>query len=324
MSYHSPAVHSVLAEPIRAFLNYKRALSRKYRNEAAALHLLDRYVAEQGITALEQIDTQVIDRFLASRPRDRPRSYNHLLGVTRRFCEWAVLHRLLDRNPVNAQPRRATSRRIPYLFSLDDARRLLGAAHCMEDNGNAPHRALVYETIFALLYGLGLRVGEAARLRVGDVQLDRATLFIRDTKFGKSRFVPFGPHLGERIGCYLDEQFGTDRNPDAPLFSFTKRGCIGEGTISQTFHGLVPRLGLEIAVGVAPPRLHDLRHAFAVGTLLRWYQAGVAPNRRLIQLSTFLGHVDPASTALYLTITEDLLREADRRFQIFSPNGGQP
>ncbi len=324
MNPHSADLHSVLAEPIRAFVEYKRALSRKFRAEASALRLLDRYLTEQGVTAPEQINADVMNNFLASRPRNRPRSYNHLLGVTRRFFEWAALHKLIERSPVSARPRRETSRRIPYLFSLDDAKRLLDVAHCMPDRGNAPHRALVYETIFSLLYGLGMRVGEAARLRVGDVQLDRAALFIRDTKFGKSRIVPFGPHLGERIGRYLDAQFGTDRNPDAPLFSFTKRGCIGEGTISQTFHGLLPRLKLEIPTGVTPPRLHDLRHAFAVGTLLRWYQEGVDPSRRLIQLSTFLGHVNPASTAVYLTITEDLLREADRRFQAFAPTGGQP
>jgi integrase len=69
--------------------------------------------------------------------------------------------------------------------------------------------------------------------------------------------------------------------------------------------------------------LHDLRHAFAVGTLLRWYQEGVDPNRRLIQLSTFLGHTDPASTSVYLTITEELLRQADLRFRAFAPRRGQ-
>lgn len=324
MSRRSPDLHSVLAGPIRAFVEYKRALSRKYRTEAASLCLLDQYLSEQGLTVREQIDAQVIDGFLASRPRDRPRSYNHLLGVTHRFFEWAILHRLTERNPVTARPRPETSRRLPYLFSLDDARRLLNAARCLKDRSRAPHRALVYETIFALLYGLGLRVGEVTQLQVGDVQLERATLFIRDTKFSKSRLVPFGPHLGERLTSYLDDQFGTERNPDDPLFSFTKRGCIHEGTISQTFHALVPRLGLQIPTGVSLPRLHDLRHSFAVGTLLRWYQEGIDPNRRLIQLSTFLGHTDPTSTSVYLTITEDLLRQADQRFQAFAPTGGHP
>jgi hypothetical protein len=74
---------------------------------------------------------------------------------------------------------------------------------------------------------------------------------------------------------------------------------------------------------VCAPRLHDLRRAFAVDTLLRWYRSGIDPNARLLHLSTFLGHVEPASTAVYLTITEELLREADRRFRVFAPGRGR-
>ena len=92
--------------------------------------------------------------------------------------------------------------------------------------------------------------------------------------------------------------------------------------ISQTFHALVPKLELHIPPGVSSPRLHDLRHSFAVATLLRWYREGIDPNCRLMSLSTFLGHVDPNSTAVYLTITEDLLHEAAQRFHAMAPKGG--
>jgi integrase len=80
---------------------------------------------------------------------------------------------------------------------------------------------------------------------------------------------------------------------------------------------MFPSLHIEIPPGVSPPRLHDLRHSFAVGTLLRWYRTGDDPSRRLLYLSTFMGHVAPSSTAVYLTITEDLLREANVRFERF-------
>lgn len=176
--------------------------------------------------------------------------------------------------------------------------------------------------IFALLYGLGLRVGEAVRLQLGDVDFQRDTLFVRETKFSKSRLVPLGPRLATRLRDYIEKHHGGTSASDRPLFSFTKRGCICPETVSQTFHALVPKLGLVLPPGVSSPRLHDLRHAFAVGTLLRWYRQGIDPNCRLIHLSTFLGHVDPNSTAVYLTITEELLREADRRFRAFAPSGG--
>lgn len=323
MSRPHAELHSVLAMPIKTFLQYKRALGCKYQTEAAALYLLDDYVADQRAMTWERLDSGLIEGFLASRPRSHARSYNNLVAVIHRFFEWTVTQRMTDHNPVTAKPRRVTGQRIPYLFSLGDARRLLDVARSLPTRPKAPHRALVYETVFALLYGLGLRVGEVTRLLVGDVQFERATLFVRDTKFNKSRLVPFGPQMGGRLTNYVEQRFGGHGDPDAPLFSFTKRGAIHECTISLAFHSLLPRLGLNIPAGVAHPRLHDLRHAFAVGTLLRWYQEGIDPNTRLIQLSTFLGHTDPASTSVYLTITEELLRQADQRFRAFAPRRGQ-
>jgi integrase len=102
------------------------------------------------------------------------------------------------------------------------------------------------------------------------------------------------------------------------LFSFNGRTYVNPCTASQTFHHLVGDLGLAVPSGVSPPRLHSLRHSFAVGCLLRWYRQGLDPAARLHQLSTFMGHVDPASTAVYLTITPALMEEANRRFEAFA------
>ncbi len=141
--------------------------------------------------------------------------------------------------------------------------------------------------------------------------------------------MPFGPRIASLL---TDYRAATEarRGPLAaarPFFSFTRRGAIHPCTITQTFHHLMPRLQLVIPDGVASPRLHDLRHSFAVGTLLRWYRTGVDPQARLLHLSTFLGHVDPASTAVYLTITPALLAAASDRFARYaasSTEGGTP
>lgn len=319
---NSPSFHRVLAAPLATFIQYKQALNCKYRTEAAALQLFDRYLSEHHIADWESTDKILIEDFLKSRPRTRPRSFNHLVGVLRRFFAWAVVQRLTRCNPVSAKLRRETSQRIPYLFNLNDARCLLELVRSLSDRSRAPHRALVYETVFSLLYGLGLRVGEVARLKLKDVDFAQDTLFIFETKFSKSRIVPLGPKLADRLRRYIEQCHGGKREPDAPLFSFTKRGCIGPGTISQTFHKLLPKLNLPIPPGISPPRLHDLRRSFAVRTLLRWYREGIDPNSRLMHLATFLGHVDPDSTAVYLPITEELLREADQRFRAAAPKGG--
>lgn len=320
---------SPLAAPIRRFVAHKRALNRRFDTEERALCLFDRYLVMQDVNDLTCVTPAVIDGFLEWRPRSRPRSYNHLLGVVRRLFDWMVDQEMLDHSPVRQRPRRETARRVPYLFDLPHARRLVEVAASLAENNKARQRGPTYAMIFALLYGLGLRVGEAARLTRADVDLGRRLLIIRGTKFAKTRLVPFGPHMAERLRAYLElraSQYGT-LEPEAPVFSFTSGRAIHPGTISQTFHVLIPRLGLVLPAGVAPPRVHDLRHSFAVATLLRWYREGVNPSSRLLHLSTFLGHVDPASTAVYLTITADLLQAAGERFARFvAPlsTGGSP
>ncbi|MDD5269490.1 MAG: tyrosine-type recombinase/integrase [Methylococcales bacterium] len=314
-------LHSALAQPIADFLHYKQALNKKYQTETLALRLFDSYLFGQGITGWQAVTSSVIDAFMASRSRHRPRSYNHLLGVLRRFFDWAVLQRWINQNPVVERSKRETGKRLPYLFDLTTARRILAVASGLPDTPKGPQRALVYETVFALLYGLGLRVGEVARLTVGDVDFTGNILCIRETKFSKHRWVPFGPNMANRLRRYCDQRYGETAATETPLFSFTQGRHIHPCTISQTFHKLLPQLELQLPPGVAPPRVHDLRHSFAVGTLLHWYREGVDPNRRLIHLATFLGHVDPNSTAVYLTITDELLREAAQRFHAFAQPG---
>jgi len=309
-----------LETAVERFLEHKRALGRKYHSEEHELRLLVRFAGEHHARRLGQLTPALLEDFLASRPRPRPRSFNHLLGVVAGLLDWAVTRELLEVSPLQVRRRRVTSVRVPFLFDASHARRLLEAAAALPDNSRARQRGPVYRAIFALCYGLGLRAGEACGLRLGDIDTSRRLLVVRGGKFGKSRLVPHGPRIaglvaqqaGRRPAC------GTAAGPDSPLFSFDGHRCVHPGTASQTFHHLVATLGLAVPDGVSPPRLHDLRHSFAVGCLLRWYREGLDPSARLHQLSTFMGHVDPVSTAVYLTITPQLLDEASRRFEDFA------
>jgi site-specific recombinase XerD len=314
MSSQCVGFQGPLASEMRAFVDGKRTLGRRYLSEEKQLRIFDAFLVQHGLTSAADVTPEVIGTFLASLSRPRPRSYNEMLGVVRRLFEWLVRQGRLSGSPVRAKPRRRTAQRIPYLLDPEDARRLLELAGSMPDNPRAPLRGPSYKTIFALLYGLGLRVGEVARLCRADVDFDRDLLIIRDTKFGKSRLVPFGPRIGALLRDYVELR-GSSLSADSALFSFTRRAAVHPGTISQTFHQLVRRLGLVPPAGVAAPRVHDLRHSFAVGTLLRWYRDGVDPAARLFHLATFLGHANPSSTAVYLTITTELLAAANRRFE---------
>lgn len=311
---------SFLADGINRFLAHKRALGRRFDVEEKTLRLLDRFLTEHKLISMGAVSPDVIDDFLATRPRATPRSYNHLLGTVRRLFDWLAQQGIITDSPVQAKARRQSSRRIPFLFDQDAAKRLLELAGGLKHNPRAPMRAQTYRTMFALLYGLGLRVGEVTRLCDQDVNFERQVLSIRETKFYKSRLVPFGPRIAALLKAYLESRKPHRLFPmhDSPLFSFVQNCPINPGTVSQAFHALIPLLKLNIPDGVASPRLHDLRHSFAVGTLLRWYRSGIDPGSRLLSLSTFLGHVSPVSTADYLTITGDLLRAAGERFERFA------
>ena len=308
-----------LATTVDRFLTHRRAVGRKYLSEQRELALLVRFADARDIDGLDGLTSQLLDEFLASRPRTRPRSFNHLLGVVAVFLDWTVSQQLLAATPLRTRRRRATAERIPFIFDPAQARRLLDVADGLADNPRARGRGATYRSIFALCYGLGLRGGEACGLRIGDVDAERQLLVVRGGKFGKTRLVPHGPGIGQLLADQLQRRRnGRVLADEAPLFTFDGHRCVHPGSASQTFHRLLPHLELQVADGVGSPRLHSLRHSFAVGTLLRWYRQGDDPTARLFELSTFMGHVDPTSTAVYLTITTELFDEANRRFETFA------
>lgn len=192
---------------VEQFLAHKRMLDRKYLSEEAELRLLVRFAEQHHVDRLDQLTAALLDDFLASRPRSRPRSFNHLLGVVRGLLDWAVTYEILQSSPLHTRRRRGTTARIPFVFDVAAARRLLEAAGTLPDNPRALQRGPTYRTIFALCYGLGLRAGEVCGLRLGDVDAQRDLLVVRGGKFGKTRLVPHGP----RIGALIAEQLARRR-----------------------------------------------------------------------------------------------------------------
>ena len=316
-----PGFRSALGSHIERFLSHHRALGKRFDTEESALRLFDRFLVEQGLDEPDQIVPELIDAFVSSRPRHTARSYNHLLNVLQRLFRWLVTQEVMASSPVLSRPRRTTRNQAPFLFSPTQAARLLAAAEGLRDWPGAVRRGRSYRMIFTLMYGLGLRVSEVANLHRGDLDLERRCLCIERSKFGKSRLVPFGPKMDTALRRYLQEhERGRSLSAADPLFSLAEDGRqpIGSKSISRTFRKLLPELDLRVPAGVAPPRLHCLRHSFATSTLLRWYRAGLDPSARLLQLSTFLGHVNPASTSVYLTVTSELRRQAADRFERFA------
>ena len=315
-SFQSP-----LASPITRYLASKRLLGCNFNTEDRALRLLDHYLIDQAVLSIADITAQQLEHFLTSRPRNTATSYNNLLGVVRRLFDWMVDQQELHASPLQAGSRRETARRLPFLYEQTTIKQLLDYAAALPDNPRSRQRGSTYATIFALLAGLGLRIGEVSRLKYGDVDLQGDVLLVRNSKFGKSRLVPFGPRLAARLRAYvaLREQRLGSPTPDDPFFTWNGRTAVHTNSIRNTFYeDILPRLDLCVPPGTRNPCVHGLRHTFAVQTLLRWYREGVDPNARLNHLSTFLGHLNLHSTAVYLTITSELLEAANQRFETFA------
>jgi integrase len=303
-----------LQRTVDRFLAHKRAHGRKSHSEEKELRLLVTFDTEHDAGRLSDLTPASLEQFLGSRSRSRPKSFNHLRNAVGCLMDWAVSQQLIAVSPLRTRRRRVTSDRIPFLFDPGQARQLLDAAGALSDNPRAARGDLPHDV--RVCYGLGLRAGEVCGLRLGDVDTTRALLVVRGGKFGKTRLVPHG----QRIAALLAAQLQRRRDDDAtgneePLFTFVASRPAHPCTASQVFHRVVMALDLPVPDGVSPPTLHSLRHSFAVGCLLRWYRQGLDPASRVYQLSTSIGHVDPSSTAIYLTITPELLDEANRRFE---------
>ena len=211
--------------------------------------------------------------------------------------------------PLGLMPRRAPWRR-PFIYSAADIDALLAAA------GRtivSPLRAATYQTLIGLLAASGLRIGEAIKLDRGDIDWAQGVLLIRESKFGKSRLVPLHPSSMRALGDYARLCDQLQPRPAEPAFFISlNRTRLLYPVVQLTFRQLIGNAGIG-GGAVSPPRLHDLRHSFAVRTLLGWYRAGEDVQSKIPSLSTYLGHREPASTYWYLSAAPELLALAAAR-----------
>jgi integrase len=233
------------------------------------------------------------------------------LTYVRGFARY--LHSLDPRHevpPIDLMPV-AIRRKPVYLYSEEDVQTLLGAARELK----GPFRAHTYSTLIALLAVTGMRVGEAIALDRSDVDRKDAVLTIRNAKFGKSREVPLHATTMKALATYARERDRTFPGARIPAFFVSQRNTrLIYQNVHLTFFRLIDRVGFG-EKKPHRPRIHDLRHSFALWTLRDWYRAGDDVERRLPRLSTYLGHGDPSSTYWYLQAAPELMELAAKRLE---------
>jgi integrase len=209
----------------------------------------------------------------------------------------------------------------PYIYSRKQLRDLLRASAVYETTSRTSLEAVTLRTLVLLLYGAGLRIGEALALTWADIDLDTALLTIRESKFYKTRLVPIGPQLTAALRGYAADrcQRGHANIADAPFFVTRAGSAMTRTQAERAFVRLRQIAGITREDGARyQPRLHDLRHSMAVHRLIAWYREGADVQRLLPLLATYLGHVNVAATQRYLTMTPELLREASQRFERYA------
>jgi integrase len=312
----------MLREAIEQYILWRQAHGAKFTTGA---NLLRQFVGcADGHAACDAVTTAQVLVFLAGAgPLTRHRENKHyaLAG----FWRHAISRSHATRSPMPDNEPRSPVRAPPYIYSRDELRRLFDPAMVeISRRGAIQLDAVTFRTLLLLLYGAGLRFGEAARLTLADVDLAQAVLTIRATKFYKSRLVPVGPQLATILDGYmhLRPRAGLAQGETAFLLSNQDGSPLASSTVQAAFDALRRIAGVHgTAGGRSIPRLHDLRHSFAVHSLTAWYRQGANVQRLLPILSTYLGHADLEGTKVYLSMTPELLQEASLRFERYAGGG---
>lgn len=297
-----------LRDALGDYLAMRRALGyRLVRPEKLLTQFLDH---------LEHTDISVITveaaLAWACLPAGDANWWAYRLSVVRGFA--AYLHTLdptMEIPATDLLPWRAR-RAIPYLYSPADIAALLTAAESL----STPLRRATIRTLIGLLAVTGMRVGEALAANRDDLDAEGGLLVVRHGKFGKSRELVLHPSTLAALGDYLRERDRLHPAPASPALLISTAGTrLLYCNVHWTFHRLVQRAGLAPRSAGCRPRIHDLRHSFAVAAMLDAYAHGHDGQQRLTLISTYLGHVDPAGTYWYLSASPELLALAAQRLE---------
>jgi integrase/recombinase XerD len=299
------AYRSVLRTAFAAFVALKQACGAGYTTQADHLHRFDEFLVSHGV---RRVRAQDIRAFLTTKDHLVARGRENICSVV-----WPALeHARRHGGPVDALPPRPTFKpdkvRQPYILTDDEIERLLSAAKSRRvKRGSTP--SATYATLLGLLLVTGLRINEALSLEVRDLDLSEGVLHVRAGKFKKSRLVP----LTDSAVAALRMALGRRPAPSAPLLPAYDGARIGYQGVRAAFRKIVASAKVQSDDG-RRPRIHDLRHTFAVRTVVGWLRRRRDPAQLLAVLATYMGHVRPHSTQVYLQPNHLTLTEAARRF----------
>ncbi len=303
---------ATLGEHVEDYLRLRRGLGFKLERHGQILPALVAYLETAGART---VTSELAISWARLPTGAHPRHWAARLAIARGFAAY-----LQTIDPATEVPPAGVfavryQRPTPYLWSQGDICRLLEAARALRP----PLKAASFEALFGLLAVTGMRVGEAVSLEVDDVDLDKEVITIREplAKLERARLVPLHPTTAGALDRYARTRERLCPKPRSTTFFLSGTGTrIDRSQASKTLRKITIALGLRTEA--VHPRAHDLRHSFALSTLIDWQRSGVQINEQIAVLSTYLGHVSPAETYWYLTATPELMGLAAQRLELRS------
>jgi integrase len=308
-------VHPVLDPVIKQYLCNKRSLGRQYDTEAWILDSLRRFLVSVGAT---DIDKAYFEQWCKSQATLNPNTRRHRQRTVRNFCLYRQRTEPKCFVPESNHLPRPRPYMAPVIFSAADVARMLIAAETLVPSSNSPLRPDVMRLAVVLLYTAGLRRGELLQLTLADVDSKHGVLHIRDSKFHKSRMVPISEDALGELRRYLKKRLAPPHSTASasPLLCNYSRGirAYSGGGLYSGIRAIFKEADVRSVDG-RRPRVHDIRHNFAIEALLRWYRQGADVQSNLPRLAMYMGHVSIVSTAYYLKWIPEIAEHASHRFE---------
>lgn len=297
------------------YLAYFRSLGRSYKQEECVLRSMLEFLSAKRVVDL---DRQIFDLWRNTFCHLHPNSRHTYERIVHNFCRYRRRSEPRCFLPDPASFARSIPHALPTLIEPKQITRMLGLASALRPTLTSPLRPALMRLAIVLLYTTGMRRGELLRLTMGDVDTGAGVLRIRESKFHKSRLVPLSPSARTELRRYLRARCGCqlDTCPSAPLLCLRRRSGVRScrpGGMYESLHALFDAAGVHNSEGRCP-RVHDIRHSFAVQALLRWYRHHDDVQANLPKLALYMGHVSIVSTAYYLRWMPAVVAHASRRF----------
>ena len=301
-----------LAPLCEQFIQEKRALGYKYNTESWCLSQFSKFTESFDISC-EILPQEIVQAWLVRKPLESDKSRYARYSVVSQFAKYMERLGYMAYIPGRDEIGKLHKNFVPYIFSHKEIRSFFAAADAMTllPHSISPRKHRIMPVLFRLLYCCGLRVSEAAKLLGEDVDLEHRILTIRNSKFGKTRYVPMSPEMTAVCANYAKTRLVGPPGGDW-FFAASDGGHYNTKTIYATFRELLWKAGISYGGRGKGPRLHDFRHTFCVHCLQRWTAQGSDLTTLLPRLMAYLGHNDFSATEQYLRLTAEVYPEVSR------------